>query len=215
MESALSASYMGIGDVHVTRSRYSSSGISGTAWTVTFLKLIGDLPMLEVNVTGIDANYSYVKEFLKGHANQFIIEPKKASGAPVKDITAADNFAGKDTFYTELWAAESATTIDGTHTWIKDGFQATYNPVVYAVQEVSVLSTEAFNLTMDMRNRTAGSTYTTNRIQEGASAYDVKLALEELPNIEAVDVNLTSSGGTNTYFITFTHDLGHLPTQCE
>ena len=100
---------------------------------------------------------------------------------PVKNITAANGFAGQDVFFTELWASESARTIDGTHEWFLDGYEATYNPVVYDVQKITIDTDQlyAFNLTMDMTNRTAGYRDTTAPIPVTASAYEVKLALKD------------------------------------
>jgi hypothetical protein len=110
------------GDVHVTREPITSlAGLQGFAWTVTFFSLKGDVPTLKVDIqlvnqgrdwsdrTGLEA--AYVSEFMKGRANEFIIEPKKASGTPLMSF---DEIQGVDTFYTELWLPDELKS-DGSH----------------------------------------------------------------------------------------------------
>ena len=155
-----------------------------------------------------------VTEFLKGRANEFTIEPKKASGAPVKDITAASGFEGQDVFFTELWNSD-ASVVDGTHDWYMDGFEATYNPVVNAVQQIFIDdydSTGNFTLTLDQTARTDGVSSTTSFLSANLSAYELKIALEELDNIEAVDVSMTIQNSSKVFLVTFTHDLGAIET---
>ena len=97
------------GDVYVTRRDLTTiNGLSGYSWTVTFVSFIGDAPSLEVDLAqvnnGVDASdksgptAQYVTEFLKGKANEFIIEPKKSSGAVVKDMNVIDGREGMDIF---------------------------------------------------------------------------------------------------------------------
>ena len=90
--------------VHVTRVNSTSTSKEGFEWTVTFIGNTGDVPLLEIqsSVTCAGgANISTV-EFIEGKANQFTIEPKKASGEPIKDLDAAAGFAGEDVFFSEL-----------------------------------------------------------------------------------------------------------------
>ena len=95
---------MGIGAVHVTRADASASGQSGYVYTVTFLDQVGDVPLLEYD-RGTLARETEVNvtEFLKVAANEFTIEPRKASGHPVRDRTAHPGHEGGDYFFTELW----------------------------------------------------------------------------------------------------------------
>lgn len=87
---------LGTGDVHVTRqAAVASSGLAGYEWKVTFQSFTGDVPSLTVdksrvgNGRGAKGGSEYVTEFLKGHANEFTIEPKSHSGKPV---TSASTF---------------------------------------------------------------------------------------------------------------------------
>jgi len=61
--------------------------------------------------------------------------------------------------------------------------------------------------------RLGGESHTTANITVGSNALQVKLALEELPNIEAVDVSyhVDPTDSSMVYLVTFTHDLGDLP----
>ena len=54
--------------------------------------------------SGISATYVYV--YLKGIANEFIIEPKKSTGSVLSEINSVDGFEGSDIFFTELWSLE-------------------------------------------------------------------------------------------------------------
>ena len=211
----LELSSMGIGDVHVTRTnRTGAAGEFGFSWTVTFLDYEGDFPMLLHDAGLVTAGTVEIEEFIKGSANEFTIEPKKASGMPVKDVTTAAGLDGKDVFFTELWDAAG----DG---WYTDGGEASYNPVTYAVQSVTIPSTSngnyagglTFALTLDRTPQ--GVTDTTSNLDgdDGsfATALDVKNALEALANIEAVDVTVTDDSTDRVYLVTFTHDLGDIP----
>jgi len=280
VKEALETSGTGINKVHVTRSAAAElEGMSGVSWTVTFLEPLGNVPTLRVNTTNTTGGYVHVVELLAGASNEFIIEPKKASGAPVKDITARSNYgaydpvdqSGGDVFFTELWTSPS-DVVDGTHTWDSDGGIASYSPVLYEIQRINIPSgtTGGFRLKFDQTSnfpskrdsvcnyihgdfgvgmreapssydgttylgggdegsygyecrgiqnggwgapRLGGESYTTSNITVNSSALAVKLALEELPNIEAVDVSYSISPIDNsmTYLVTFTHDLGDLP----
>ena len=65
--------------------------------------------------------------------------------------------------------------------------------------------------------RLGGVSDTTRELSVNASALELKIALEELVNIEAVDVsrhivpNGQDDAGSTTYMVTFTHDLGDIP----
>ena len=212
---ALSEEWMGIGDVHVTRSNASHLGSSGYSYTVTFLEQIGDVELLELNLdtvtTGDEAADNLnVTEFLKGAANEFTIEPKKATGAPVRDRTAAKGFAGGDVFFTEMWHPTNAS-------WYVDGGVAKYNPVIYEIQRVILADatpTANWSLTLDLTNRADGYVETTEDIPAEANARHVKYALEELAGIEAVDVTrgeLSDADDRVFFDITFTHNLGDMP----
>jgi hypothetical protein len=280
VKAALEAPGTGITNVHVTRSAAPSyAGLSGVSWTITFLEPLGNVPTLRVNSTNTTTGMVKAVELLAGASNEFIIEPKKASGAPVKDITARSNFgafdpvdrAGSDIFYTELWKSPVGV-VDGTHEWDSDGGVASYSPVLYEIQRLYIPggTTGGFRLKFDQTEnfkskkdevcdyisgdfgvgmkeapssydgttylgggdegsfgyecrghhtggwgapRLGGESYTTENITVNSSALTVKLALEELPNIEAVDVTyeVNPDDQSMTYLVTFTHDLGDLP----
>ena len=88
------------------------------------MSLRGDLPLLSVDlnkvINGKDASGEngkdalYVTEFLKGHGNEIVIEPKKSTGAVVRDIEVSSDLQGKDIFFTELWTSER-TVVNGSH----------------------------------------------------------------------------------------------------
>lgn len=115
----------GIGDIHVTRmDLITLSGVKGYSWTVTYVSLFGDVPNLTIDLTkvqnGVDStdnfrpSTNYVTEFLKGKANEFIIEPKNASGAVVRDVKVINGKEGLVIFFTELWTADKSI-LDGSH----------------------------------------------------------------------------------------------------
>jgi hypothetical protein len=99
---------------------------------------------LRVNSTNVTNGFVTVAELLSGASNEFTVEPKKASGAPVKDVTSRSNFgardpvdfSGGDVFFTELWAAASADVVDETHAWAADGGVASYSPALYEIQRL-------------------------------------------------------------------------------
>jgi hypothetical protein len=288
VEAALTIPGTGINQVHVTRSAAAAvSGSSGVSWTVTFLSPLGNVPTLRVNSTNLTSGSVNVVELLAGASNEFTIEPKKASGAPVKDVTARSNFGtpgdtnglysvdftGQDLFFTELWTS-NVDVLDGTHTWDSDGGVAAYSPVLYEIQRLFIPggTSGGFRLKFDQTSawpgkkdqvcayvsggfgeamqdapsaydgatwlgggndgshgyectgplatlggqgapRLLGESFTTANITVNSTALQVKLALEQLPNIEAVDVTyqVAPSNGDMTYLVTFTHDLGDLP----
>lgn len=114
-----------VGTIDVSRKDVSTlGGSTGYAWSITFLSIMGDVPSLVVDTSqvqnGKDASgrsgpgASYVSEFLRGQANEFTIEPKKASGATVRDITASDGMTGRDLFFTEFWTSDPSV-VGGSH----------------------------------------------------------------------------------------------------
>ena len=98
-------------------------------WRVTFHDM-GDVSMLTVSsaCTGTGGTIS-IEEFLKGNRTEFTIEPKKASGDVLRDVTTADGFTGADVFLTETYFSNG--------TWYADQGVSTYNGVVYTVQSVT------------------------------------------------------------------------------
>jgi len=118
----------------------------------------GNVPTLRVNSTNVTNGFVTVNELLSGASNEFTIEPKKASGAPVKDVTSGSNFgaadpidfSGGDVFFTELWSS-GTDVLDGTHTWTSDGGVASYSPVLYEIQRLYLPSnsTGGFRLKFD------------------------------------------------------------------
>ena len=103
----------GVGEIHVSReNRNSKTGSQGFVWTVTFISFWGDAPSFIIDLAQIhngkdasdrgDNQSTFVSEFLKGQANEFTIEPKKVSGAVIRDISISSEERGKDIFLTEL-----------------------------------------------------------------------------------------------------------------
>ena len=234
-EQTLAADNLDIGRVHVTRSNETTYGQSFGTYTVTFLERAGDVPTLELSsgpgYYQVDHGLSKVAEFLKGRANTFTIEPKKASGAPLRDLTASRGREGLDVFFTELWRHDDA----GDYAHYADGGVATYNPATYEIQRLHFARDfdGLFTLTYNNSNATgcgdndglgymrgetpqvnlpAHCSGKTEQLGADASPYVVKVALEALGNVEAVDVtrNGTAHDGFQ-YDVTFTTDLGPRP----
>jgi hypothetical protein len=185
--------------------------------------------------TSVGSISTSIVEFVRGAANEFTIEPKKATGNVVKDIQSADGFAGQDIFFTELW--DSSNTVaqadDGTHAWIQDQGLASYNPVRYEIQKINtqigsgntIPSESQFRLILDLRssqkssqtNAIGGTRLMTNPINCSASAVDMKLALESMRDHLRVDVtrnelNAGAPRGEYEWLITFTSLLGDVPS---
>jgi len=216
--------FSSISDVHVSKSdlTQSDAGVDGYKYTVTFIGNTGDVPMLSLTSSGsqggvdqFDGSDAFVTEFLQGQSNEFIIEPKKASGNPLRDITASDSpdLAGLDSFYTELWAQNAP--VDGSHTWVSNGGEATYNSVKYEIQTLTVDNTAAtsFSMTLDTSTRVWGSSQTTTAslVANTVAADDIKFALEDLTNIEEVDVTSVITGGSTAFTVTFIANFGEIP----
>jgi hypothetical protein len=182
-----------VGNLHVTRRGLTGLGanLEGWEWTVTFedaAEHAGNVAELVANGTGsllgAGAGVS-VSEFVEGVANRFTIEPKKASGAPIKDLTAASGFGGGDVFFTEMLHA-------GSGEWAGDGGVAVYNPVQYDVQNVALSLSSAgsitgvFQLRMDTSaQKTGGTVQTTGNIDStsATTAKGLQRALELLTNV--------------------------------
>lgn len=92
-ETAMEAS-AGVANVHVSRDDATSpSGESGYSWSVTFISRMGDVPMILVDSVQVGngqdpfgtvgLNRRHVVKFSKGQLNEFITEPKKATGSVV------------------------------------------------------------------------------------------------------------------------------------
>ena len=157
--------------------------------SITFRGNRGDIPLFQLNITNVTGTtvHSNVVEYVKGDSNEFIIEPKKASGAVVKDVQAAQGFQGGDIFMTEFWDS-APSVIDGTHSWVEDHGIATYNPVRYEIQRIftaatgmnNLSSADSFVLQLDSRDRVDGAFFQTptGKLNALSSAADVKNAIE-------------------------------------
>jgi len=193
--------------VHVTRVDSTSTSKEGYEWTVTFIGNTGNVPLLEyqqsIACTG-GATVGIV-EFIEGKANQFIIEPKKASGEPVKDLDAAAGFEGEDVFFSELWTSSPSIT-NGSHVWDSDGGVASYNKVRYDIQKLTTAGgspfTGTFQITFDTTTRTSGTIETTGNLPHSISALELKQELEKLENVGFVDVirSVQGNGSLADYF---------------
>jgi hypothetical protein len=196
----------GVGVVHVLRNEVTSqSGHQGYSWTIVFISRVGDVPMLAVDRSqvgngrdatgkvGLEANYCV--EFLKGQANEFTIEPKKASGTVVRDITSYPGMEGRDVFFTELWSSD-VSIIDGSHTWYADGGVSSYNSLVYEEQVLVVPNdVGSFFLSMDTSEdlswgRIDGFYSKTRNFDNihDVTEESLREALSDLSNVGQVDV---------------------------
>ena len=208
---------LGTGAVHVTLEAEGGS----RSWTVTFIERLGDQEMLALNLDAFPDSVGAVEitEFVKGHANEVRIEPKKQSGGVLRDITAAAGKEGRDLFSVELWD-EHAFDVDGTHTRLRPAQIAAYNPAVYEVQrlDVHVAETDAFRLEVvfpvarlpsgPAPRRTTSDLRVTSDAQQDADS--IQEALSALPEVASVEVSVGESGVTRSFHITFTGDLGDL-----
>ena len=227
-ESAIE-SLPGVGDVHVTREEHSIDGHIGHSWTVTFNSQTGDVPLLSVDRSqvgrGVDAygvsgsNAVFVTEFLKGQANEFTIEPKKASGTVVKDITTHAGMEGSDIFFTELWTSDPSI-LDGSHIWYSDGGVGSYNRLLYEEQVVAIPnSVSSFYLAMDTseskpKGRINGGYFKTETLFfEDVTEISLQDALSDLPNVGRVDVTKEKEEheSISYYTVTFKDVYGEMP----
>ncbi|POM58076.1 hypothetical protein PHPALM_37326 [Phytophthora palmivora] len=216
LEAMLPTTISSLGAVHV-----SWADINGAdcVWYVTFISIVGDVPLLVAS----DTSHVKVEEFVKGEANEFIVAPRKASGDVVTYATLPANFQGKDHFWTELWASPPSV-IDGTHEFVSEGGLATYNPVLYEIQTLRFNgATGTFRLKLDTSSARLGGVISTSTADVDAAAlasasdnkaaYMMKTNLETLTNIESVLVSRVSTGGAApwTYSVTFVADLCDQP----
>ena len=215
-----------LGVVHVTTlDDVVNTTRVGAAWAVTFVSNEGDVPPLQVDqsmLTGAGSPSVSVVEFVRGQANTFTIEPRKASGDVLKDLTAARGLEGRDAFFTEMWTTPTSV-VDGTHEWAYDGGVATYNPVTYDIQVIETHITPAgtlsgdFTLRLDTSAWLGGSVETTGSIAHDASPADMQAALQLLPNAGDVFVTRSAIGASASeeayaWTVTFTSLLGDVPT---
>jgi hypothetical protein len=222
-------SLAGVGDVHVSREDYSIAGQIGYSWAVTFNSRAGDVPLLSVDRSQSGAAFDsfgasglgavYVVEFLKGRANEFTIEPKKASGTVVKDITTHAGMEGGDIFFTELWTSDPSIT-DGSHTWYSDGGVGSYNRLLNEEQVIAIPNiVESFSLAMDTsvtapHGRIDGERSQTELIRvEELTDVLLQDALTALPNVGKVDVTRTNEDHASIlyYVVTFKQVYGEMP----
>eukprot|EP00804_Cyclotella_cryptica_P021433 CCRYP_005783-RA/>CCRYP_005783-RA protein AED:0.00 eAED:0.00 QI:831/1/1/1/1/1/3/2372/6166 len=221
----------GVGDVHVSREELSISGHVGYSWTVTFTSRTGDVPLLSVDLSQVGngkdsfgnsgSNSFYVVEFLKGRANEFTIEPKKASGKVVKDLTTHDAMSGGDIFFTELWTSDPSI-VDGSHVWYSDGGVSSYNRLLHEEQVIAIPeSVGPFFLAMDTSEfqqggRIDGLYSKTKTFLQAKDVTDISLqqALSELRNVLGkVDVTrINEDHESIAYFVvTFKDTYGEMP----
>merc|ERR1711871_289774 len=143
-----------------------------------------------------------IEEFLKGNRNEFTIEPKKASGDVLRDVTTASDFTGADIFLTETYFSNG--------TWYADQGVATYNSVAYTVQSVTFVgSTGPVTLSLsDYMTPHSSTSYNAAAFSSTDDAATVQTAIEALSNVDAVDVTKTSdSNGDTMFLITFLSNL--------
>lgn len=217
---------LGVGNVHVSREEATSPpGHSGYSWYVTFISRMGDVPFLTVDRSqvgnGRDASGelgldgTYVAEFLKGKSNEFIIEPKKATGSVVRDMATYEGMEGGDVFFTELW---TSSVVDGSHTWYSDGGVSSYNSPRYIEQMIAIPKVVGtFHLSMDTSEaqpwgRIDGAYSQTKDITE-VSQVALQEALAELPNVGKVDATQTNEDHVSMsyYIVTFRDVYGEYP----
>ena len=217
-----------VGSIQVSRTKvYTAGGLQGYSWTVTFTSNVGDIPLLEVDLNeangGRDAHdlsgnmSTFVREFLKGSANEFTIEPKTSSGSVLGDLFTADGFVGSDIFLTELWQSD-CDTLDGSHEWYADGSIATFNPIKYEKQVLTVpRGSQPFTLIMDTREGSKGG-----RLQglkevspllpgSDINTETLESALRSMSNVGRVDITDNSDIFGKEFVITFQENLGEMP----
>eukprot|EP00970_Alexandrium_tamarense_P002964 scaffold427_cov103-Alexandrium_tamarense.AAC.19 len=219
----------GVGKCRVSREAVSAAGYNGYSWTVVFTSRTGDVPMLSVDRSrvgnGRDAsgesasNGVYVVEFLKGQANEFTIEPKKASGSVVRDVTAYYGMEGGDVFFSELWTSD-ASVLDGSHVWYSDGGVGTYNALIYEEQVLAIPNNVgSFFLSMDTSETQPmgrfDGVYARTIDFQPLDVTDLALqdALSALSNVGKVDVTRTNAEHESiAYFVvTFKAVYGEMP----
>ncbi|RHZ10616.1 hypothetical protein DYB31_002620, partial [Aphanomyces astaci] len=204
-----------LGTVSITK--MAVNGAADSMWYITFRDYVGNAPLLVTSSAAVTA-----AEFIQGRANQFTIEPKKASGNVVTDLDAASGFVGSDTFFTELWSSP-ANVVDGTHAWVADGGVATYNPATFEIQSITITaSTGLFTVKLDTSVARLGGVLSTSTVPLNAAtlatasdlnaAFSFKGCVEALTNAGTVLVTRTTNSASSwTYAVTFVTSLGDIP----
>ena len=173
-------------------------------WRVTFENMGDVAPLVVVSLNG-SCNVS-VTEFIKGEMNEFTIEPKKANGDVLRDVTTYAAFRGEDIFLTE-------TYVNGV--WFNDNGIATYNPQVYEVVGVffptAYVHTNVILSLPDYLTPQSTVVYNSGSFNGTSSPYDVQLAIEKLANVDSVDVTSSSDAHGTVWMITFLSNLGDVP----
>jgi hypothetical protein len=195
------------GEVDISHDRMMDNSQTIDTWRIIFINS-GDVSLLHVKSNQMNCRIS-VEEFIKGSRNQFTIQPKMASGAVLKDVTIAAGFAGKDIFVTE-------TFYSNNNSWYRDQGVASYNPQIYEIQEIRILSTALNNnirITLeDYLTPSSSAIYNSGYFTSSSSLYDVQTAIKQLNNVENVDVQRQIySDNSVGFMITFLTNLGNVP----
>lgn len=174
------ASELDVGDISVWRSVDSNPSVDITYWTITFLGS-GNVQLLSPVSFNPSCNVSAI-QFLQGNRNEFTIEPKKASGDVLREVTTAVGFEGEDIFFVETYRDSK---------WYRDEGVASYNPVIYEVVSVRFplsVSTPTRLSMLDYLTPGSSKMLTTPSIAANNSAYEVQVAIEALEIVDSVDV---------------------------
>ena len=180
-------------------------GSNSVSWRVLF-PAAGDVSLLSVSNANpfSSSRVVAVEEFVKGNTNQFTIEPKVASGAVLRDIPTAPGSLGQDIFFTESF-------LNGA--WYRDHGIASYNPVVYEVQQVfipAVVSSVQFSLP-DYLTPYSGQVFQTAVVNATSTAESVQWAIQALANVDSVEVSTFASTAGVTFLVTFVSNLCDVP----
>ena len=201
VSTALNTLYGTTDVIEVYRTTTEHSIPDQVVWRVVFPGM-GDVADLAVS-KNLDSCTVDVTEFLKGHKNQFTIEPKQASGEVLRDVVTASGFAGEDVYFTEMY-------MNGN--WSSDEGIATYNPIVYEIQSITIPTGVDTTLSMsDYATPHSTMNYVTASISHSSTRRQVQIALEALENIDKVDVDMTTEGDDNIFMVTFLSNLGPVP----
>lgn len=61
--------------------------------------LIPDQPNVKTSSSTLSPSRDICYNFMQGQKNEFVVSPRKATGAPVTDVTAASAFAAQGSTY--------------------------------------------------------------------------------------------------------------------
>jgi hypothetical protein len=182
LESALNA-ILGASSVHVTRHESSDTASTGYLYYITFIGLSGNRNLLSGQTQGVGTSIT-IDTYVQGEVNEFKIEPTKASGHPLKDVTALEGFEGLDVFFTEIWSSDSSVSVPSPEQWVSDGGVASYNNVKYETQTIQTSSVSAgatFRLELDTSSRfTGGEIKQTGTLASDISEDDLKFEIEQM-----------------------------------